>query len=132
MKYLKKYNEDIESDNDFVITKILEQFPIDEVKSKIEDDSDETDKDTALIDMICWFENTFNKDIENDNDFVVTKITDHFSYDDVKSKIEDDNDETDKDTTLIDMICWFENTFNKDIEEEDYILNRLRQEYDIQ
>ena len=74
----------------------------------------------------------YNEDIENDNDFVVTKITDHFSYDDVKSKIEDDNDETDKDTTLIDMICWFENTFDREIENEDYILDRLRQEYDIQ
>lgn len=73
MKYLKKYNEDIESDNDFVITKILEQFPIDEVKSKIEDDSDETDKDTALIDMICWFENTFNKDIENE-DYILDRL----------------------------------------------------------
>ncbi len=73
----------------------------------------------------------FESNIENDNEFVVTKIVEHFPFEEVKSKIEDDNDETDKDTALIDMICWFENTFDKEIENEDYILDRLREEYDI-
>lgn len=68
---------------------------------------------------------------ENDNEFVITKILEQFPLEEVKSKIEDENDESDKDTTLIDMICWFEDTFSKEIENEDYILDRLRQEYDI-
>lgn len=77
MKYLKRFESVIESDNDFIVTKILEQFPVEEIKSKIEDNSDETDKDTALIDMICWFEDTFNKDIENE-DLIIDKLREYY------------------------------------------------------
>lgn len=77
MKYLKRFESVIESDNEFIVTKILEQFPVEEIKSKIEDNSDETDKDTALIDMICWFEDTFNKDIENE-DLIIDKLREYY------------------------------------------------------
>jgi hypothetical protein len=70
--------------------------------------------------------------IESDNEFVVAKIIENFPFEEVKKKIEDESDETDKETTLIDMICWFEDTFDREIENEDYILDRLREEYDIQ
>lgn len=77
MKYLKRFESVIESDNEFIVTKILEQFPVEEIKSKIEDNSDETDKDTALIDMICWFEDTFNKDIENE-DLIIDRLREYY------------------------------------------------------
>lgn len=77
MKYLKKFESVIESDNEFIVAKILEKFPVKEVKSKIEDNSDETDKDTALIDMICWFEDTFNKEIENE-DLIIDKLREYY------------------------------------------------------
>lgn len=67
---------------------------------------------------------------ETDNEFIVAKIVDNFPFEEVKSKIEDENDETDKHTTLIDMINWFEHQFGE-IDNEDYILDRLREEYDI-
>lgn len=77
MKYLKKYNEDIESDNAFVVTKIVEHFPFEEVKSKIADENDEMDKDTALIDMICWFEKTFDKEIQNE-DYILDRLREEY------------------------------------------------------
>lgn len=77
MKYLKRFESVIESDNEFIVTKILEQFPVEEIKSKIEDNSDETDKYTALIDMICWFEDTFNKDIENE-DLIIDRLREYY------------------------------------------------------
>ena len=36
----------------------------------------------------------------------------------------------DKETALIDMICWFEKTY-KDILDEDVVLNKLRDIYEI-
>ena len=66
------------------------------------------------------------KDImgEDDIDFIITKIKDNFPKDDIKLKIKDDSDEMDKETALIDMICWFEKTY-KDILDEDVVLNKL-------
>lgn len=74
----------------------------------------------------------FESNLETDNEFVVSKIVQQFPFEDVKQKIQNDSDETDKETALIDMICWFEDTFSREIENEDYILDRLRQEYDLQ
>ena len=72
------------------------------------------------------------KDImgEDDIDFIITKIKDNFPKDDIKLKIKDDSDEMDKETALIDMICWFEKTY-KDILDEDVVLNKLRDIYEI-
>lgn len=72
-----------------------------------------------------------SSNIEADNEFVVSKIVEHFPIEEVKKKIEDENDETDKETALIDMICWFRENYKKEIENEDLILARLREEYDI-
>ena len=77
MRYLRKFESVIENDNEFIVAKILEQFPVEEIKSKIQDNSDETDKDTALIDTICWFEDTFDKDIENE-DFILDKLREYY------------------------------------------------------
>jgi hypothetical protein len=74
----------------------------------------------------------YNENIENDYDFVIAKIVDHFPYDDVKMKIDSESDELDKETALLDMICWFETQFDRNIEDEDYVMQRLRDEYNIQ
>jgi hypothetical protein len=59
-----------EDDVDFIISKIREEFPIEKVSQKIE--SEDADSDTALIDMICWFENEY-RDIL-DEDVVLDKL----------------------------------------------------------
>ena len=63
MKYLKKYKESFDNgeDNiDFIITKIKEKYP------KVEDKAD-------LLDMICWFEENFKRDID-DEDGVLNQL----------------------------------------------------------
>lgn len=67
---------------------------------------------------------------EDDIDFIITKIKDNFTKDDIESKIKDDSDELDKETALIDMVCWFEKTY-KDILDEDVVLDKLRDIYEI-
>lgn len=69
-------------------------------------------------------------DYEEDDEFVITKIVEHFTFDEVKSRIEDES-EDDKETVLLDMIVWFRSQYGKEIKNEDYILDRLREEYDI-
>jgi hypothetical protein len=68
---------------------------------------------------------------EEDVDFIITKITDNFTKEEVKLKIDDESDETDIETSLIDMICWFEDKFNREILDEDDIINKLREYYQI-
>jgi hypothetical protein len=59
-----------EDDVDFIVAKIRKEFPIEKVSQKIE--SEDADSDTALIDMICWFENEY-RDIL-DEDVVLDKL----------------------------------------------------------
>lgn len=73
----------------------------------------------------------FESQIENDYDFVIAKITNHFKYDEVKKRIDAESDDLDKETALLDMICWFETEFDRDIEDEDWVLNKLRETYNI-
>lgn len=68
---------------------------------------------------------------ENDKDFVITKIKEHFKKEEVINKLKNEN-EFDVNTALLDMICWFENEYDREIENEDLILNILRQEYDLE
>jgi len=68
---------------------------------------------------------------EDDVDFIITKITENFPKEEVKLKISDESDETDIETSLIDMICWFEDKFNREISDEDNIINKLREYYHI-
>jgi len=68
---------------------------------------------------------------EDDVDFIIAKITDNFSPEEIKSKIDDESDDTDIETSLIDMICWFEDKFNRDILDEDVIISKLREYYQI-
>jgi len=82
MKYIGKYknfesNIMDEDDVDFIITKITENFPKEEVKLKISDESDETDIETSLIDMICWFEDKFNREILNEDD-IIDKLREYY------------------------------------------------------
>jgi hypothetical protein len=82
MKYIGKYknfesNIMGEDDVDFIITKITENFPKEEVKLKISDESDETDIETSLIDMICWFEDKFNREILNEDD-IIDKLREYY------------------------------------------------------
>lgn len=75
---------------------------------------------------ILLFEN-YN---ENDIDFIVSKITEHFPYEETKLKIDSDED-SDSNTILIDMINWFETEFDRQIEDEMMVMNRLKEEYDF-
>jgi hypothetical protein len=68
---------------------------------------------------------------EDDVDFIITKITENFPKEKVKLKISDELDETDIETSLIDMICWFEDKFSREILDEDDIINKLREYYQI-
>jgi len=82
MKYIGKYknfesNISGEDDVDFIIVKIIDNFPIEEVKSNINDDSNETDVETSIIDMICWFEDKFNRDIL-DEDVIIMKLREYY------------------------------------------------------
>jgi hypothetical protein len=74
------------------------------------------------------FENVMS---ENDTDFILTKIIEKFSKEEVNSNIKDETNETDIETTLIDMICWFEENYNRDIVDEDLIIKKLREYYQI-
>jgi hypothetical protein len=74
------------------------------------------------------FENVMS---ENDADFILTKIIEKFSKEEVNSNIKDETNETDIETTLIDMICWFEENYNRDIVDEDLIIKKLREYYQI-
>lgn len=69
--------------------------------------------------------------LENDIDFIMTKIIENFPKEEVKLKIDDESDETDIETSLIDMICWFEEKYNRDILDEDSTINKLRKYYQI-
>jgi len=70
------------------------------------------------------------KDImgEDDIDFIIAKIKQNFSKEDIKSKIE--SGETDAVTIMIDMICWFEDKY-RDVSDEDVVLDKLKSLYDI-
>ena len=55
---------------------------------------------------------------EDDIDFILTKI---------KEKYPEVTDKSD----LLDIICWFEDEFKKDIIDEDEVLNLLMKEYGL-
>ena len=55
MRYLKKFEGYTEDNIDFIITKIKEKYP------KVEDKAD-------LLDMICWFEDEFKRDIVDEDE----------------------------------------------------------------
>lgn len=60
MRYLKKFEGYSEDNIDFIITKIKEKYP------KVEDKAD-------LLDIICWFEDEFKRDIV-DEDRVLNQL----------------------------------------------------------
>jgi hypothetical protein len=55
---------------------------------------------------------------KDDVDFIITKIKER--YPEAKDKSE-----------LLEMICWFEDEFKKDIIDEDKVLNLLMKEYGL-
>ena len=55
MRYLKKFEGYTENNIDFIITKIKEKYP------EVEDKAD-------LLDMICWFEDEFKRDIVDEDE----------------------------------------------------------------
>jgi len=68
---------------------------------------------------------------EDDYDFIIGKITENFPKEEIKAQISDTENEMDSETALIDMICWFEDKFQKDIIREDVVLDKLRDFYEI-
>jgi hypothetical protein len=57
---------------------------------------------------------------EDDIDFIITKIKEKYPKEEVSDKAD-----------LIDMICWFEDQFKKDIVDEDEIIHQLGIEYGL-
>lgn len=101
MKYLRKFNE----------SNIIGR--------EWEDMSNDEREETA----IPSYKNTdLYKEInsEDDIDFIITKIKEQYP----KEEVSDKND-------LIDMICWFEDQFKKDIVDEDEIIHQLGIEYGL-
>ena len=95
MRYLKKFKEGFDYNKDW------------------EDMSPEERKKTAI---------PAYKEInsENDIDFIITKIKEKYP----KEKVSDKSD-------FIDMICWFEDQFKKDIEDENEVIKLLTKEYEL-
>jgi hypothetical protein len=65
-----------------------------------------------------WWEEKF--DTEDDVDFIITKIKEKYPKEQVTDKAD-----------LIDMICWFEDQFKKDIVDEDEVIHQLGIEYGL-
>ena len=65
MRYLKKFEGYSEDNIDFIITKIKEKYP------EAEDKAD-------LLDMICWFEDNFKRDID-DEDRVINQLVKEYN-----------------------------------------------------
>ena len=57
---------------------------------------------------------------EDDIDFIITKIKEKYPKEEVSDKAD-----------LIDMICWFEDQFKKDIVDEDEVIHQLGIEYSL-
>lgn len=89
MRYLKKFNEGFDTNREWV------------------DMSPEEREETSIPAYT-----------EDDIDFIITKIKEKYS------KAEDKAD-------LLDMICWFEDQFKRDIVDEDKVLNQLMKEYNL-
>lgn len=89
MKYLRKYNEGFDTNREWM------------------DMSPEEREETRVPAYT-----------EDDIDFIITKI---------KEKYPEATDKAD----LLDMICWFEDEFKRDIVDEDEVLNQLIIEYGL-
>lgn len=92
MKYLIKFNEGFNSNREWM------------------DMSPEEREETAIP--------AYNT--EDDVDFIITKIKEKYPKEEVNDKAD-----------LIDMICWFEDQFKKDIVDEDEIIHQLGIEYGL-
>jgi len=89
MKYLRKYNEGFDTNREW-----MDMSPEEREKTSIPAYG------------------------EDDVDFIITKI---------KEKYPEAEDKAD----LLDMICWFEEEFKRDIVDEDEVLNQLIIEYGL-
>lgn len=89
MKYLRKYNEGFDTNKEWM------------------DMSPEEREETGIP--------AYGED---DIDFIITKIKEKYP------EVEDKAD-------LLDMICWFEDEFKRDIVDEDRVLNQLIIEYGL-
>ena len=89
MKYLRKYNEGFDTNREWM------------------DMSQEEREETSIP--------AYGED---DVDFIITKIKEKYP------EVEDKAD-------LLDMICWFEDEFKRDIVDEDRVLNQLIIEYGL-
>ena len=81
MKYLRKYNENINFDKDFAIIKIKEHFSesdvIEMIKKEISEWSDDEEsysnigngeaEEMVIHEMINWFKKEFSKQLEEDD-----------------------------------------------------------------
>jgi hypothetical protein len=101
MKYLRKFNE----------SNIISREWEDMSNGEREETDIPSYKNTDLYKEI---------NSEDDIDFIITKIKEQYP----KEGVSDKND-------LIDMICWFEDQFKKDIVDEDEIIHQLGIEYGL-
>jgi len=90
MKYLRRYKEGFDSNREWV------------------DMSPEEREETSISAYKA----------EDDIDFIITKIKE--KYPEVTNK-----------SDLLEIICWFEDQFKKDIIDEDKVLNLLMKEYNL-
>jgi ribosomal protein S17E len=53
------------------------------------------------------------------------------NIDSIISKIKEEYPEANDKSDLVEMICWYEDKFKKDIEDEDEVIDRLTKEYNL-
>lgn len=73
MKYLKKFESNTDHGLEDIISKIKEQFKKEDIIKKIDSEEDDLDEETAVLDMICWYEDTYDKTIP-DEDLLISMI----------------------------------------------------------
>lgn len=106
MKFIKKFNENVESefDLDLAITKIKEQFSDEEVISNYDEE------------ILDWVEDDWEEDYDSEYDWYV-----------------DHNNGEAQDVVISDIISWYKKEFNKELSIDDHseLHDAIKSEYSL-
>lgn len=92
MKYLKKYNESNEEDMDFILAKIKEKYPINDVENLYNEEkeawSDDYEnegngeaEDVVLNQLIGWFQKQYSKELSDEKfEEVYSKLQSEYDF----------------------------------------------------
>lgn len=106
MKFIKKFNENVESefDLDLAITKIKEQFSDEEVISNYDEE------------ILNWVEEDWADDYDSEYDWYI-----------------DHNNGEAQDVVVSDIISWYKGEFSKELSLDEYsdLYDAIKSEYDL-